>query len=317
MSQKKLWSRGECISYNPYCIICVCSSMQIRAKNKVISLPLQPSVLKIPKNIQHNLQVGQKVSVWRSTTAGSKDQNPPKNKPWTHFKLITSEQLGSHHTLPFSENKDTPGEHFKMLLVNSTHSKFKKWLTWEGSTRLLLLTRALLSVPQHQTLLSCQCLRAKLQNSKPSQPHTEQLSSTNTTVRKCPGKSVCTQHNEQNGCVYPSHFRRFLPETKQEIWNVNEVSEDVGLILTKSVKNSSSQPPERPEEKQAWWLKERKPEHDQKLLCKLRTVSATEPAQSAVTWASRTITWMSLVFNKMWGIITLTTWEALKWHILH
>lgn len=119
-------------------------------KNKVLSLPLQPSALKIPKNIQHNLQVGQKVSVWRSTTAGSKDQNPPKSslQQEQHLKLITSEQLSSHHTLSFSENKDTPGEHFKMLLVNSTHSKLKKWLTWEGSTRLLLLTSTAPSTAQ-------------------------------------------------------------------------------------------------------------------------------------------------------------------------
>lgn len=143
-------------------------------------------------------------------------------------------------------------------------------LTWEGSTRLLLLTRALLSVPQHQTSLSCQHPGAKAQeNSKPLQPHTEQLTSTNRTARQCSGKSVCMLQNSQNGCVYPSHCR-FLPETKQqrpEMWNVNEVWEGAGLIQAKSVTHPC-QSPERPGEKQAWWLKERKPEDDQNLKCK-------------------------------------------------
>lgn len=102
---------------------------------------------------------------------------------------------------------------------------------------------------------------------KPSQAHTEQLPK----ARKCPGKSVCMPQNEQNGCVYQSHCRRFLPETKhqQEMWNVNEVSEGAGLIQIKS-QTRPCQAPKRPEEKQAWWLRERKPEDDQNLQCKLQ-----------------------------------------------
>lgn len=167
--------------------------------------------------------------------------------------------------------------------------------------------RALLSAAQHQKLLSCQCLGAKLQeNSKASQPHTEQLSITNTKARKYPGKSVCMLQNKQKGCVYPSHFRRFLPETRQETWSVNEVSEGVGLIVTKSVTHPLSHLRGQRRNKPGGW-RTGSLRMTRISSASYRTASATEPGQSAVTCASGTITWMSLVCNKMWGIITLTT----------
>lgn len=114
----------------------------------------------------------------------------------------------------------------KCFSVNSSHSKFKKWLTWEEVQGY--------SYSQGPCLVFHSTRGCSRRTANPESTHWK-LSSTNRTSRKCSGKSACVLQNWQNGCVYLSHFR-FLPETKHrgEMWNVNEVP-GVGLIQTQCV----------------------------------------------------------------------------------